>query len=153
MFVDEAETPAWLPPSGHFVLTGIVIHELRWRSCIENLQDFRRELKNDFGLKLREEIHHRRCSFGRTILRVSKSTNRLAIIRRFADRLASVQGLNVISIHVRKAGKTVTYDVFESAWRALIQRFENTIDQETSSGPEMPTNAGSSCLTIQTAGN
>ena len=45
MFVDESEDSGLLgSPTMHFVLTGIVIHELRWRSSVENLQDFRREL-------------------------------------------------------------------------------------------------------------
>jgi hypothetical protein len=38
-------------------LSGIVIYELRWRVCVESFQDFRSEIRRDFGLKLREEIH------------------------------------------------------------------------------------------------
>jgi len=46
-----------------------------------------------------------------------------------------MQELNVISVLVDKQTKPPEYDVFENAWRALIQRFENTVQRENFSGP------------------
>jgi hypothetical protein len=58
MFVDESgDSGLTGSPTEHFVSNGIVMHELRWRACVESLQEFRREIRRDFGLKLREEIH------------------------------------------------------------------------------------------------
>ena len=36
---------------------------------------------------------------------------------------------------VDKKGKPATYDVFENAWKALIQRFENTLSYKNFPGP------------------
>jgi uncharacterized protein DUF3800 len=60
---------------------------------------------------------------------------RLKIIRDFADELASMEELNVISVLVDKSNKGSGYDVFEYAWKALIQRFENTIMHGNFAGP------------------
>ena len=116
MFVDESgDSGSVGSPTEHFVLSGIVIHELRWRVCVESFQDFRSEIRRDFGLKLREEIHASEMLLRPGDLARIKKHDRLAIIRRFADRLASIQGLNVVSVHVRKTGKPATCDVFENA--------------------------------------
>jgi hypothetical protein len=39
--------------------------------------------------------------------------------------------LSVINVVVDKQGKPATYDVFEHAWQALVQRFENTLTHNT----------------------
>jgi hypothetical protein len=57
-------------------------------------------------------------------------------VKLFADKLASMTELNIISVLVDKQGKTPPYDVFENAWRALIQRFENTISWGNFAGPQ-----------------
>jgi hypothetical protein len=59
MYVDESGDIG-LPPSSptrYFILSAIVIHELRWRSTLKELVLFRQELKKSKGLKIREEIH------------------------------------------------------------------------------------------------
>lgn len=58
MYVDESgDIGLTGSPTRYFVLTGLVLHELRWRQTLDELIAFRREQKTDFGLKLREEIH------------------------------------------------------------------------------------------------
>jgi hypothetical protein len=64
------------------------------------------------------------------------------MIRAFADTLAGLTDLNVINIIVDKNGKSFGYDVFEWAWKALIQRFENTISHRNFPGPHNPDERG-----------
>ena len=64
-----------------------------------------------------------------------KRYDRLAIIRAFADELASMTDINLINVVVDKQGKASGYDVFEMAWKVLIQRFENTLSHRRFSGP------------------
>ena len=52
---------------------------------------------------------------------------RLAILRNLLDELAQMNFISVTNVIVQKAGKPAGYDVFENAWRALFQRFENTL--------------------------
>jgi hypothetical protein len=50
--------------------------------------------------------------------------------------------LSIINVLVDKQGKTANYDVFDNAWKALIQRFENTIRAHNFSGPRNPDERG-----------
>lgn len=57
MYVDESgDTGLVNSKTDYFVLTGLVIHELRWQLYLEQLIAFRQRLKQQYGLKLREEI-------------------------------------------------------------------------------------------------
>jgi hypothetical protein len=144
MYVDESgDTGMTHSPTRYFVLTGMVIHELRWRDCLDNLIRFRRAMKTKFGLKLREEFHA--AAMLRKPGRLSRipKPDRLAMIRHFADFLASLADLSVINVLVDKAGKPPNYDVFHMAWRAMIQRLENTLRWRNFPGPGNPDERGS----------
>jgi hypothetical protein len=49
---------------------------------------------------------------------------------------------NLICVAVDKQGKGSDYDVFANAWRALIQRFENTLAHHNFAGPRNPDDRG-----------
>jgi hypothetical protein len=143
MYVDESGDCGLVnSPSRYFVLTGLVVHELRWRPYLDQLIGFRRQVKQQFGLRLREEIHASEMVNKPGDLVRIKRHDRLAILRLFADELAAMNDLNVINIVVDKQGKLPTYDVFGMAWRALIQRFENTIARHNFTGPANPDECG-----------
>jgi Protein of unknown function (DUF3800) len=143
MYVDESgDIGLTGSPTRYFVLTGLVLHELRWRQTLDELIAFRREQKTDFGLKLREEIHASpMLSKPGDLVRIPKH-QRLEILRRYADKLASMPDLSLICVVVDKANKPATYDVFDAAWKALIQRFENTLAHRNFPGPRNPDDMG-----------
>lgn len=136
MFIDESgDTGLVGSPTRYFVLSGIVLHELRWQDNLNQIIDFRKRMLRKFGLHLREEIHaadmiHRPGSLSRI-----PKNDRLTILRNFSNELATMLDLNVINIVVDKTSKAGTYDVFEMAWKALIQRFENTLCHNNFRGP------------------
>jgi hypothetical protein len=137
MYVDESgDCGLTNSPTRYFVLTGLVVHELRWRTYLAQLVDFRRRMRAQHGLKLREEIHVAKM-IGRApgdLNRIPKH-ERLAIYRKLLDELAALPDFSILNVAVDKQGKTPTYDVFEAAWTALIQRFENTIQHHNFPGP------------------
>lgn len=141
MYVDESGDCGLVnSPTRYFVLSGLVVHELRWQACLDELISFRRFLRDRFGLKLREEFHAAAfINRPGELIRI-KRHDRLAMIRRFADVLAKMTDLNVINVAVDKHGKTD--GVFETAWKALIQRFENTISRRNFPGPANPDDRG-----------
>ena len=58
LYVDESGDSGMVrSPSDYFVLTGLVIHELRWNEYLDRIVDYRKRMRNSFGLLLREEIH------------------------------------------------------------------------------------------------
>ncbi len=144
MYVDESgDCGLSTKSSPIFVLSGIVVHELRWQQTLGDLISFRSVLKQNFGLRLRDEFHASKfiSRSGEVGQRISKS-NRLAMIRLFAGKLAVIPDICIINVLVSKAGKKPQYDVFERAWTALIQRFENTISNHNFPGPANPDERG-----------
>ncbi|MEW5882827.1 MAG: DUF3800 domain-containing protein [Armatimonadota bacterium] len=136
MYVDESgDCGLANSPSSHFVLSGLVLHELRWQETLDAMLEFRRRMKRTFGLLMREEIHaSHMISKPGPMVRI-KRNDRLTIIRHFADELAAMGHLNLLSVVVDKSNKSPDYDVFANAWRALIQRFENTLLNRNFQGP------------------
>ena len=136
MYVDESgDSGLTNSPTRYFALTGLVIHELRWKDYLDQIIEFRRQLKIKFGLKLREELHaSAMINHPGELVRI-KRNDRLTIIRKYAEFMATMTDISLINILVDKQGKPSTYDIFESAWKALIQRFENTIARRNFPGP------------------
>lgn len=139
MYVDESGDIGLVDsPTRYFVLSGIVIHELRWREYLDQLIDFRRRMLNAFGLHLREEIHAAEyISRPGPFVRIMKN-DRLTILRDFTNELTLLSDLTIINVVVDKLGKPANYDVFDMAWKTLIQRFENTCSHNNFHGPRNP---------------
>lgn len=137
MYVDESGDIGLLPasPTRYFVLSAIVIHELRWRDVLQNLLSFRQVLKSTKGLKIREEIH---CTHfinkPGPLVRIPRN-DRLDIIKKCIDWINTQRDISVYSVVVDKQGKPSTYNVFEQAWNALLMRFENTLSYKNFPGP------------------
>lgn len=136
MYADESGDCGMVnSPTRYFVLSGLVIHELRWQDYLDRLINFRKKMQQTFGLRMREEIHGSVMINRPGPLMRIKRNDRLTILRAFADELSTMSYLNVINIVVDKQGKPANYDVFDMAWRVLIQRFENTIAHHNFRGP------------------
>jgi len=129
-------------PTRYFALSGLVVHELRWKDHLEDMLSFRRQLRVRYGLKLREEFHASHFITKPGELRRIPRDQRLAMIREFATFLSRLRDINIINVVVDKAGKPERYGVFENAWQALIQRFENTISNHNFPGPANPDERG-----------
>ena len=136
MYVDESgDVGMNNSPTRYFVLTGIVLHELRWKDYLDQMLTFRQRMKLSFGLKMREEIHAAKFLTSPGDLQRIPRNDRLSILRYFAAEIASMPDLNVINIVVDKQGKPADYDPFDIAWKCLIQRFENTLSYRNFRGP------------------
>ena len=143
MYVDESGDCGLIgSPSRYFVLTGLVLHELRWHDYKDRLLDYRRRMRNTFGLKVREELHasHMINKPG-SLVRILRH-NRLAILRDLINELANMPELTIINVAVDKQNKPPGYDAFGMAWKALIQRFENTMAHRNFPGPANPDERG-----------
>ena len=127
-------------PTRYFILSAIVIHELRWRPTLRDLFEFRKSLRDRKGLKLREEIHSAEfINKPGELVRIKKN-DRLDIIKKCMDWINSHPDINVFSVVVDKNNKDT--DIFELAWNALLNRFENTISYKNFAGPQNPDERG-----------
>lgn len=126
MYVDESgDTGLVGSPTRFFALSGLVVHESRWREFLQKLIAFRKTLRSVHGLPLRGEIHA--SEFIRSKVFNLDRHVRLAILRNTLDELAKISDVRITNVIVDKQGKPATYDVFNSAWGTLFQRFENTL--------------------------
>ena len=143
LYVDESGDVGCQPGSTKcFVLSGMVFHELVWHQTLDAIIRFRRHLRQTYGFKLREEIHckamiHKPGS----LARINKSL-RLGILRDVLDFLETLPDVNLLHIFVDKTRKPAGYDVFDNGWRALLQRFHNTISHKNFPGPQNPQDFG-----------
>lgn len=136
MYVDESGDKGLVrSPTRYFILTGLVVHELRWHNMLAALIAFRRRMRETFGLRLREEIHAGAMLTHPGMLVRIKRNDRLTIIRHFLDELASLDYVSIINVCVDKLAKPETYNPFERGWECLIQRFENTLSYCNFPGP------------------
>ena len=136
MYVDESgDTGLIGSPSRYFILVGLVVHELRWRDAQAELLLFRKELKTRFALATHSEIHASHLMSRPGPLAKIPKHLRLEILRRYADKLAQIPYVSVIGVIVDKSIQHPGTDVFEKAWRTLIQRFENTLTHHNFPGP------------------
>ena len=126
MYVDESgDTGLINSPTRYFALSGIVVHESRWRDFLNVLIALRKTLRSVYGLPVRGEIHAYEF-IGRKVYGLDRHV-RLAILRNVLDELAKFDFVSSTNVIVRKDGKPADYDVFHAAWGTLFQRFENTV--------------------------
>ncbi|MBN2080604.1 DUF3800 domain-containing protein [bacterium] len=144
MYVDESGDPGLVgSQSRYFALSGLVLHELSWKPCLDQIIHFRRRLKQALGLPMTVEIHASVFMHGPPPpVNALQKHQRLQIIRNFADELAQLNTLTIINIIIDKSNKPTGFDVFEFAWKLLIQRLENTMAAANLHGPRNPSDKG-----------
>lgn len=126
MYVDESGDSGLInSPTNYFALSGIVVHEQRWRQFTDMLLRYKKTMRNVYGLPVRAEVHA--SEFIKKRVYDLDRHVRLAILRNALDELAKFADISVTNVIVAKHGKSENFDVFEAAWRTLFQRFENTL--------------------------
>lgn len=135
MYVDESGDPGLLSDaslqsaSKYFVLSALIVKDVYWGKIFEEIKEFRRELKNKYQLNIRQEIHAGAMMNHKdnAMLKKFKRYERYLILRDYMLFISNLKNVTIINVSVDKTNKTTGYDVFGSAWRALLQRFENTL--------------------------
>lgn len=143
MYVDESGDPGLVnSPSKFFCLSGLVIHERSWRPALDQLIDFRSQMKARFGLRLREEIHAADLIAKPGDLSRIRKHDRLTILRNFIDTIEGLPEISIINVVVDKSHVGASIDPFQIAWTTLVQRFENTITNQNFPGPRLGSESG-----------
>lgn len=130
MYVDESGDSGLVgSPKRYFILSGLIVHESKWRPVLDRLVLFRRRMNGLYGLPQTVEFHAAplMARTGKKLSHIPK-VHRLGIIRAYVSELSQIQDLRLINIVVDKQTKSAGTDVYELAWKTLIQRFENTLN-------------------------
>lgn len=140
LFVDESGDSGdpTKSPTRYFVLSGLLVHELRWRPVLDHLVAYRRRMRRAFGLKLREEVHAGPMLTKPGGLVRIKRNDRLTILRAHLDAIASAPDISLVNVLIDKEGKPAGYKAFEMAWTVLLHRVHDTIGYKNFQGPANP---------------
>lgn len=136
MYVDESGDPGLIgSPTRYFILSALVVHETQWRSVLERLLHFRQRMKASFGMPQTEEFHAAQmmARTGKRLKHIPKH-NRLTIIKSYVYELRQIPEISLLNVVVDKQSKSASCDVYELAWKALIQRFENALARQSFPG-------------------
>ena len=127
-YIDESgDVGKVMSPSQFFVLSALCVHESAWQGLLDDLILFRRHLKKLYGLTMTEEIHASVFINGNPNLKAGISKNhKILILRECLRFLNSRDDLSIVTVRIEK-NQNYTNDVFEFAWKLLIQRIDNTL--------------------------
>lgn len=126
MYVDESGDAGLInSPTDYFILSAVVVHELEWKRLIDVFVAFKKTLNAAYGFPVRSEIHA--SEFIKRPVHGLARHVRLAILRNTLDEIAKFVDVSITNIVIDKRNKPAGYDVFDMAWKALFQRFENTL--------------------------
>jgi hypothetical protein len=83
-------------------LSGLVVHELRWRDTLDDIAAFRRWLWSKYKINIEDEIHAadmiNKPSRVAPLFQVLSKYQRLAVIRNFADAIAALSDISIINV-------------------------------------------------------
>lgn len=127
MYVDESGDPGNSQYSSqHFILSGLIIHQDDWKSNLEQLKILRGHLKETYNLNRRTEIH------ASEIFRVQKieeykrirKSNRIKLLKEYIYQIPVIfNNAKILNICIDKQ-QHQDKDIFNLAWKRLIQRYE-----------------------------
>lgn len=130
VYVDESGDSGLIKsPTKYFILSALIVHESNWSRFIDDIISFRRTLRDVYKFKLREEIH------AAEFFQSSKKYNhlrkhvKLQICKRVLDFQESLDYIQVMFVVIDKQNIPPETDVFEMAWKYLIQRIHNTLEK------------------------
>ncbi len=123
-------------PSKYFVLSGIIIHELKWKQMLDEMIQFRRDLKSKYGLLLKEEIHASVFINGTPKLRHGAHRNdRLRILIDCLHFINSRDYISIVTVRCDKSKRKDKDEVFYRTWNFFVQRIENTVMHKNFDSP------------------
>lgn len=143
MYVDESgDTGITNSPTRYFVLSALIVHELRWASALDQIVAFRRRMRDKFGLLMSDEIHAAgMINKPKALVRIPRN-DRLTILRALVDEIAKLPDVTVMNIVFEKGRASSSDVIFDRTWQYLIQRFENTLSHRNFPVKDNPEDRG-----------
>lgn len=116
--------------SSHFALGCVLVRAEDWNQTHEQMVNFRRQLRDDFGVHVRSELKANYLIRNRGPLRKRPLPPNVRK-RIYSLHLEQIQKLNAraFSVCIDKS-KNRGKDIFDTAWTYLLQRLERTCNSE-----------------------
>lgn len=125
-YIDESGDPGvYNSPTNFFILSCILVDTKSWNIFLDDSKEFRRTLRDNYGIKLRQEIHVNEM-FNNKQFNHLKLHQKITVCKKVIDFIDSKNYLKVFFVSVDKHNFSDSDAVFNRAWKYLIQRIENT---------------------------
>ncbi|MED0660017.1 DUF3800 domain-containing protein [Bacillus smithii] len=130
VYVDESgDTGTYNSPTKYFILSALIVHESNWIRFLDDLVDFRRKLRDTYHLKMREEIHAAEFFQSSKKYDHLKKHVKLQICKKAIEFQESLDYIQVMFVVIDKSAHQ-NEDIFDMAWKYLIQRIHNTLEHK-----------------------
>jgi hypothetical protein len=130
-YFDESGDDGHPKTSSHlFVLSSCYLHYLNWRRNYDFVREFRRELRDSYGIPVKWELHARPFLLNKNPFRALSlsDTQRVEVISLFCDVIAQMD-VRIVNVAIVKPRiRRADYDVLSRALTYSIQRIENDLD-------------------------
>ena len=113
-----------------FVLSVAYLYYLNWKDIYLTLQEFRAQLKKDFGIPVRWEFHTKKFLLNKNPYRDLglDDSKRVQVLDLFCALISQLD-LKLINVVINKGKITKrTYDVLNTSLKYSIQRIENDLE-------------------------
>ncbi len=113
--------------SKQFVLTSVYLDIKHWQDTFDTIRAFRRDLKKEYGLHIKEEIHTKHLVRDKGVYRTYgwSDEQRRQLLLCIAKHISCLE-IKVINVIIDKENiKTPDYQVLKNALTYNIQRIEN----------------------------
>jgi hypothetical protein len=112
-----------------FVLTSCYLHHQKWQEIYNSLKEFRKRLKQSFGIPIKLEFKAREFILNKNPYRKFNisDNNRKKILEIIADFLGNIEIKFINVVINKKKIKKDNYPILENALKFNIQRIENDL--------------------------
>ena len=114
-----------------FVLTSLYLHYLSWRETYKNIIEFRQQLKTDFVIPVKLEMHTKHFLLNKKPFRNFdlSEDERILIIDLFCTLLSQLE-IRIVNVVINKTSiQSSNYNVLDRALTYSIQRIENDLNR------------------------
>ena len=143
-YVDESGDPGRYNPenpensgSPYFILAGLLVHADKWKSSLDVIKGFRRQLAAQAYIPYDTEFHCAEMIDPRKIgvFKQIGMPDRWSLIRQFAETIGKKIASRVIAITINKKNSTLaSEDYFTSAITKLYQAYDEFLRAEKENG-------------------
>jgi hypothetical protein len=127
-YIDESGDPGPKGPTPYYVVAAVIVKDVQWSSVFEDVLGFRRYLRDQFGLRLRDEVKGAELARGAgawaKLKAVPGENVRRDIYRGFMRLQAKTGGIRTFAVAVEKAKLKTSDEIKNSAWVLLFERLE-----------------------------
>lgn len=128
MYVDESGDPGLHKyGSPYFILSGLIFPEEDWQKYLQRLKEFRKSIKERYGLYVREEIHAAELIRINDIeaYRKIRKSDRINLLKEYCSQLPIIfDNAKVINVCLKKSEYQNAEAVQLAAWNRLAQRYD-----------------------------